>query len=226
MGTDRSPGIACDISEVDLNRLATCVCGRIRANPLKSWEDAYDDLWSDYRNESVDRLFGRTLADGRLLHGVDRKRLYALARAFLLPSPACRVTVPASVTGGAPVDVPRSWLTEELPAAFGAEAPLAFAARYGTDLPSALCAWSGKRDAAGRPQRVWQDYVAGTDPSDPDSRLRALVDMQADGPHVSCSPRLPGRTYEVWGTPTLAPADWHTPVRPEDRFFKVTVSLP
>ena len=215
----------------DLDWLATRVFEHVRANPLKTWEDAYDELWAGHQGEEADRLFDRKLADGRRLHSVDRKILYAIGRSYFKSSADCLVAVPSSVTGGAPVSVPRSWVGDELPTAFGQETPAVFGALYGSDLASALTAWNGKTDARGRPLRVWEDFVAGTDPTDPLSVLRAAVEMRDGAPCVSWSPDLNagGRTnriYTVWGASTPASSDWHTPVRPEDRFFKVSVSLP
>lgn len=40
-----------------------------------------------------------------------------------------------------------------------------FAAKFGSDFAAALTKPSGKWDGAGNAMFVWQDYVAGTDPT-------------------------------------------------------------
>ena len=64
------------------------------------------------------------------------------------------VTVITEIKGGA-VAVPEEWATR-FPS---------YAAKFGSDFTSSLTKPSGKKDATGSPMQVWQDYVAGTDPT-------------------------------------------------------------
>ncbi len=88
----------------------------------------------------------------------------------------------------------------------------------------------GKYDANGRPVAVWEDYVAGTVPTDANDLFRAIISMQDDGPHISWTPNLNTngevRVYRVWGKADLKDSAWTYPANPKHRFFKVTVELP
>ena len=54
--------------------------------------------------------------------------------------------------------------------------------RYGE---AAALAASGKRDAAGNPLSVWQDYVAGTCPTNPASLFRSFIEIQGGSPRLT-----------------------------------------
>ena len=80
---------------------------------------------------------------------------------------------------------------------------------------------------------LWESYVAGLDPDDPDSRLLAMIEMKADGsPEVSWDPDLrnadPPRKYTVLGKQSLDDASW-TVVTEENldqmKFFKVVAEI-
>ncbi|MBP5321622.1 MAG: C10 family peptidase [Kiritimatiellae bacterium] len=79
-------------------------------------------------------------------------------------------------------------------------------------------------------QPVWQDYLTGTDPTDPDSRFIAQIFMSNGKPFVTWSPDLTNerRIYTIIGKKSLSDETWQ-PV-PEGglsdfRFFKVKVEL-
>ena len=80
---------------------------------------------------------------------------------------------------------------------------------------------------------LWESYVAGLNPDNPDSRLKAFIEMLADGTaKITWSPDLsnadPPRRYTVLGKKTLLDRDW-TPVtdanKPQMRFFKVKAEM-
>ena len=80
---------------------------------------------------------------------------------------------------------------------------------------------------------LWESYVAGLDPEDPTSRLRAFIEMLSDNtPKVTWSPDLSNaekpRLYTILGKAKLTDKDW-TPVtdanKPMMRFFKVRVEM-
>ena len=65
------------------------------------------------------------------------------------------VNIITEVKGGA-VAIPESWV-ENYPG---------FESKFGSDFSKALAMKTGKKDGAGNEMLVWQDYVAGTDPTD------------------------------------------------------------
>ena len=48
-----------------------------------------------------------------------------------------------------------------------------------------------KKDAKGNDMYVWQDYVAGTDPTDTNSVFKASIEFVDGAPVVIWSPELP-----------------------------------
>ena len=83
---------------------------------------------------------------------------------------------------------------------------------------------------------VWQDYVAGTDPTNAFSKFTAKIEMKDGAPVVTWSPALNGegvregaRVYRVWGKANLDDAAW-SEVAPGNEsaysFFRVTVEMP
>ena len=78
--------------------------------------------------------------------------------------------------------------------------------------------------------KMWECYVAGTDPTNENSRFLARIEMRDDGPFVSWSPNLNTngvvRSYTIWGKECLTDAAWHSPTNAADRFFKVSVEMP
>ena len=117
-----------------------------------------------------------------------------------------------------PEPVPYSWLTQyNLGVAEG-------------DFEAAGNAANGKM-SWGRPMSVWQDYVAGTDPTNLESMLTAKIEMQGDFPLVTWEPNLNTngdiRVYKVYGSETLEDGgNWQYPTNSLHRFFKVKVEMP
>ena len=116
-----------------------------------------------------------------------------------------------------PEPVPYSWFDE-----YGLGA--------GTDYETAGNAASGKADGMGKPLSVWQDYVAGTDPTNATSRFTAKIEMVDGAPVVTWEPNLNTngviRTYKVFGKENLSDPFWSCPTNSLHRFFKVSVELP
>ena len=132
------------------------------------------------------------------------------------------VVVVTEIAGGATA-VPDRW-----PSRFPE-----YAAKFGGDFAASLTKPTGKKDAAGNAMQVWQDYVAGTDPTDANDKFRATVDTSGGAPAVSWTPVLPPaeaakRTYTILGRKSLLSGEW-TPVQPGQEanynFFKVRVAL-
>lgn len=73
---------------------------------------------------------------------------------------------------------------------------------------------------------AWQEFVAGSDPTDAASVLRiTAIEVAADGtPTITFEPALEDRTYTLYGSATLGDAArWETPLKTTHRFFKVRV---
>ena len=128
--------------------------------------------------------------------------------------------VPADGSGytlTTPEPVPYSWLDE-------------YRLGVGTDYETAGNAASGKVQG-GKETRIWEEYVAGTDPTNALSRLEANIEMRDGAPFVSWSPNINegganARVYTVWGKTNLTDRAWHSPTNDASRFFKVTVEMP
>ena len=131
------------------------------------------------------------------------------------------VTVVTEIKGGV-VAVAESW-AENYPS---------FAAKFGSVFTAALTKPSGKRDAQGNALMVWQDYVAGTDPTDENDVFKASITLVDGVPLVSYTPELPEaekakRKYTTYGKARLQDAEWSVVDGDADKynFFKVTVEM-
>ena len=105
-----------------------------------------------------------------------------------------------------------------------------FVQMYGTTFPNAYLQKTGKRDSSGAPMCVWQDYIAGTDPTDIKSVFKAKITMVDGKPKVEWEPNLNEngavREYKVFGKENLTDAAWQFPISDQCKFFKVEVSMP
>ncbi len=77
---------------------------------------------------------------------------------------------------------------------------------------------------------LWESWVAGFDPWDPDSQLQADIHVGADGEvEISWTPDLsnaePKRHYTVMGKTNLTDTAWVIPVNEEHHFFQVAVTM-
>jgi hypothetical protein len=131
------------------------------------------------------------------------------------------VTVVTEIKGGA-VAIPETW-AQNYPG---------FAGKFGDDFTSALAKETGKIDSQGNPLLVWQDYVAGTDPTDETDVFRASITLVDGEPQISYTPELSEpeaakRKYTIYGKAKLQDAEWS--VVDGDaanyNFFKVTVEM-
>ena len=131
-----------------------------------------------------------------------------------------RIIVPAAVTGTTDIEVPAEW-----PECFAG-----FAAAFGADKEAAMRKPTGKTGASGNPMYVWQDYVAGTDPTDLNSRFSAAIAISNDVPHITWSPNLNTnsvvRKYTILGKESLTDTAYWAPTNSTHRFFKVKVEMP
>jgi len=95
----------------------------------------------------------------------------------------------------------------------------------------------GKTHADGSSSYVWEDYVAGTDPTNPESKFTSSIKFENGEPVVTWSPDLNDdgkqslRKYTTYGCENLGGSWQDMSMVPEAdksnyRFFKVTVELP
>ena len=134
------------------------------------------------------------------------------------------VNIVAEVTAGKAIAISEDW-AKQYPG---------FAEQYGADFSAALTMENGKRDGTGAPMYVWQDYVAGTDPTDPASVFTASVtfDAETGEPVISWSPELSPeeaakRLYTVSGKVKMTDPDW-LPLdgnASDFNFYRVTVEM-
>ena len=99
-----------------------------------------------------------------------------------------------------------------------------------TDYETAGNAASGKMNW-GKPSAVWEEYVAGLDPTDANSRLVANIGLTNGVPYISWTPDLNTngiiRTYKIYGSETLENGgNWQYPTNSLHRFFRVKVEMP
>jgi hypothetical protein len=101
----------------------------------------------------------------------------------------------------------------------------------GTDYETVGNAVSGKSQG-GKATKIWEEYVAGTDPTNKNSRLEAQITMKDGNPVITWEPDLNAgggnvRIYKVYGSETLNNGgDWRYPTNSLHRFFKVAVEMP
>jgi hypothetical protein len=106
-----------------------------------------------------------------------------------------------------------------------------YVAEFGSgDYEAAANALSGKVQG-GKSTKVWEEFVAGTDPTNETSVLTAKIDIQDGVPVVTWEPNLNTnsieRLYKVYGKETLSSTEeWTYPTNSLHRFFKVTVEMP
>jgi len=113
----------------------------------------------------------------------------------------------------------------------------AFETQYGSDWRLALVKPTGKRDTIGNRMVVWQDYVAGTDPTNPESKFTASIEFENGEPVVTWTPDLNDdgkqflRKYTTYGCENIG-GNWQDMSTVPDadklnyRFFKVSVDMP
>ena len=115
--------------------------------------------------------------------------------------------------------------------------PYSWLSQYGLgvksgDFEAAANAASGKTQG-GAATSVWEEYVAGTDPTNETSRFEAKIEMKDGVPVVTWEPDLnengtkSERLYKVYGRESLGDdSPWQYPTNAFHRFFKVTVEMP
>ena len=118
-------------------------------------------------------------------------------------------TPAAQATRTTPVPVPYAWLD-------------GFVLTAGGDYEAAALA-----DADRDGHAAWQEYVAGTCPTNAGSRFLIGLSMSGGTPFLSWTPNLgTARRYIVEGKAALTEGDWVSPTNSASRFFRVKVEIP
>ena len=131
----------------------------------------------------------------------------------------------SSSTEETPVPVAFDWLEQypELLKSFGGNYERMAAA------PSPV----GKKDSSGSALSIWQDFVAGTNPTNENSVFTSKIEIIDGKPVITWEPDTPElrvtRRYRTLGKKTLLDANW-TDITDKDQseyhFFRVTVDMP
>jgi M6 family metalloprotease-like protein len=120
------------------------------------------------------------------------------------------ISVPAGATA-TPVPVPFAWMDQ-----YSALLGLA-----GGDYEAAAMA-----DVDGDGHVAWQEYVAGSNPTNYESCLRALMSVSNGAPRITWAPDLgTARAYTVEGRTNLTEGVWSA-TNAGSRFFRVKVGMP
>ncbi len=81
-------------------------------------------------------------------------------------------------------------------------------------------------DVDGDGHMAWQEYVAGSNPTNRESVLRTMIDVSNAVPSLTWTPDLgSARVYTVEGRTNLTDAAWG-PTNATTRFFKIRVDMP
>lgn len=192
-----------------------------------SWYRALANLAANSGNQSGDPAGGTSgeritlVTTNIVLHYVTQS---LSSDAVIPPMESGIVNVITEVGAGRAVAIPSDW---------AAQYP-DFTEKFGNDFGAAITAQTGKRDGSGNPMFVWQDFVAGTDPTNPDDVFTASItfDATTGEPIVSWSPELSAaeaakRSYTTYGKVRLTDPDW-TPIDGDEadyNFFKVEVKM-
>ncbi len=190
-------------------------------------EDAADDwvfMKSGDETLTGDAMFDLYVAEADDGTTLPRTAIVTIGNQTLVitQKPAGVVVTPTD--GGVAIEIPDEWFEKYYPTANASER-------------QAIAEGAGvKTDASGAAMPVWQDYVAGTDPTNALSKFTAKIEMKDGAPVVTWSPALNGdgvregtRVYRVWGKADLGDAAWSEVEAGGEgnyRFFRVTVEMP
>ena len=202
----------------------------IPSGPIRAGEGVFDDFLL-YRKLFAGGGSGSAAATGEVALTVTNVVVHyvttAAASEAVKPSEDVGfVNVIAEVGAGAAVAIPSDWAVQ-----YGE----AFTEKFGSDFTAAITKKSGKRDGAGNAMFVWQDFVAGTDPTDENDKFTASITFDADGkPLIAYSPEFSDaaeaekRKYTTYGKVKLTDKEWTDVPDGEEanyNFFKVTVEM-
>lgn len=114
------------------------------------------------------------------------------------------------------VEVPQDWIA----------AYPNFRKMYCYDVTTSLAMPTGKKSAGGNEMTVWDDYVTGCDPTDPNSQFKVNVEMVDGKPVISYEPNLgEERSYTTLGSNDLKTWSRIEGDAADYKFFKVDVEI-
>ena len=92
---------------------------------------------------------------------------------------------------------------------------------------------TGKHKADGSAMSLWEDFLAGTDPTNSASVFTAKIEVRDGKPVVTWEPDLNEngtkfeRVYKVYGRERFGSgSEWEYPTNSLHRFFKISVEMP
>jgi len=191
------------------------------ASPLTcSYIDGIPIVFDNYSEESLKAKTTVLVVTNVIVHYIRTSEVSPMAAP--ITKDVGIVNVMTEIKGGN-ISIPDSWVTNYP----------SFKATFGSDFSDALIAETGKFDAGGKPMMVWQDYVAGTDPTDKDDVFKASVTIVEGVPVISYTPTLSDaeaakRKYTTWGKVKLQDEKWvevKSGTEVDYNFFKVTVEM-
>jgi hypothetical protein len=98
--------------------------------------------------------------------------------------------------------------------------------------PSLLALYGGNYNLAANAKGangcyVWESYVAGLNPTDPQDRLLSSIAITNGTIYITWAPDLGlSRTYTILGKTHLSDSAWHSPTNSASLFYKVNVEMP
>ena len=130
---------------------------------------------------------------------------------------------PAVFVEGNKLAIPQSWM-DVFPD---------FEKSYGFDYAKAVMMKTGKKDSLGNDMLVWQDYVAGTDPTKEDDVFMVSIALVNGEVRISYVPQLDDahkmlRKYTIWGKKSLLDSGWsevESGAEAGYNFFKATIEM-
>jgi hypothetical protein len=119
-----------------------------------------------------------------------------------------RAFSPLDETSTTPVPVPYTWLDD-------------YGLVIGEDYEAA-----GYADSDGDGYVAWEEYVAGTVPTNIVSRFLSNITMVNGLLTIEWMPDLGGeRTYTIFGKTNLVDSAWMTPTNASTRFFRIGIDM-
>lgn len=209
-------------ADYDQSSFETGANGRFTSAFLESWASGSADPDGDGRVNFYDPWFCAKDAGAAVARTEAQETEAQCLNEELLLDVLAGVTDASAAeteTFGSPARVPHAWLDEWMPA-------LGYAAGDGgfhSHADYERAANGTKTTPGGAPMAVWQDWVAGTCPTNPASVFLADIAVSNGVPVVSWTPDLgAARDYAVLGKSNLLDRTWG-PTNAASRFFRVEV---
>lgn len=201
---------------VSIDRTAFDECGKLWAKWYKTLSAGVVDAPS----ASISSELALTVTNV-VVHYVTQS---VKSEAVIPPMATGIVNIISEINTGNALAIPQEW---------GGQYP-SFESKFGSDFTKAIVKQTGKYDGGGKPMMVWQDFVAGTDPTNPDDVFTASITFDAvtKAPIISWTPELSQeeaakRIYKTFGKERITDTEWKliNGDATKYNFFKVTVEM-